>query len=297
MKRSLALTILLLFYFSNQLYSQQNTISKELLLRCDDMGMSHSVNMAIKEVIELDIPFSTSVMFNCPWYLEAVDILRGKDHVSIDIHLTLNSEWKNYRWGPISGKGTVPSLVDSNGYFFPSRKTFHENNPSLTDVEKELRTQIERALGTGLRIDYMDYHMGTAVDKIEHRKIVERLASEFGLAISRYFGEVDISNLYDDPIETKTDSLIRVFNEIKEEQINLLVCHVGHDTPELRAMIDMNTFGLKEMSKHRNAELKAISSPLFKYLLKDRGIQLINYKDIIKRDGLVKMKRPEESGY
>ena len=128
MKRSLTLIMLLLFYFSNQLYSQQNTISKELLLRCDDMGMSHSVNMAIKEVIELGIPFSTSVMFNCPWYLEAVDILRGNVHVSIGIHLTLNSEWKNYRWGPISGKGTVPSLVDSNGYFFPA-------NISVIDLE------------------------------------------------------------------------------------------------------------------------------------------------------------------
>ena len=77
----------------------------------------------------------------------------------------------------------------------------------------------------------------------------------------------------------------------------MLVCHVGHDTPELRAMIDMNTFGLKEMSKHRNAELKAISSPLFKYLLKEKEVQLINYKDIIKRYGLEKMKRPEVNGY
>jgi len=297
MKKSLTLTILLLFYFSHQLYSQQSTYSKELLLRCDDMGMSHSVNMAIKDVIELGIPFSTSVMFNCPWYQEAVDILRDKDHVSIGAHLVLNSEWKNYRWGPILGMGAVPSLVDSNGYFFPSRKTFYENNPSLAAIEKELRAQIERALGTGLKIDYVDYHMGTAVDKIEHRKIVERLASEYGLAISRYFAEVDINNLYDDPIETKTDSLIRVFDEIKKDQINLLVCHVGHDTPELRAMIDMNTFGLKEMSKHRNAELKAISSPLFNYLVEQNQVQLINYYDIITRDGLEKMKRPEESGY
>ena len=91
-----------------------------VLIRCDDLGMCHAVNMAAKQVFESGIPVSVSVMFACPWYQEAIDLLRQHPNVSVGIHLTLNAEWKNYRWGPVAGKSAVPSLVDSVGYFFPS---------------------------------------------------------------------------------------------------------------------------------------------------------------------------------
>ncbi len=38
----------------------------KLLLRPDDNGMNYSVTMAIQQVAETEIPFSTSVMFACP---------------------------------------------------------------------------------------------------------------------------------------------------------------------------------------------------------------------------------------
>ncbi|MBI9073388.1 MAG: ChbG/HpnK family deacetylase [Melioribacteraceae bacterium] len=277
-------------------YSQEKS-QTQLMIRCDDMGMCHSVNMAIRSFTETKIPFSTSVMFNCPWYLEAAEILKDQPHVSIGVHLTLNSEWKNYRWGPVLGKEAVPSLVDKNGYFFPSRKDFHDNNPKPDEIEKELRAQIERAKNTGLNIDYVDYHMGTAVDKPEHREIVEKLAKEYGLAISRYFGEVDAKNLYSDPIENKTDSLITVFNKLDPASVNLMVCHLGLDTPELASMQDMNPWGMEFMSKHRNAELNALKSSLFNYLAKEHNIEFLTYKNLVKTPGLEKMKRPDLSGY
>lgn len=294
--KKLTLVLLIIFMCTNIMLSQTSN-SKRLLIRCDDMGMCHSVNMAFKEFIDTKIPFSVSVMFNCPWYQEAVEILKDASHVSIGVHLTLNSEWQNYKWGPVLGKEAVPSLVNNDGYFFPSRKTFHENKPTVEDVEKELRAQIERAMNTGLSIDYVDYHMGAAVDKLEHRIIVEKLANEYGLAISRYFGEVDIKNLYSDPIETKTDSLRVVFDDMGTENINLLVCHPGLDTPELAAMKDMNKFGLEFMSKHRQAELNALKSSLFKYLIEEHDVEIITYKDLTKKLGLDNMKRPDTDGY
>ena len=113
-----------------------------LLIRCDDWGMSHAVNMAALRVMESGIPVSASVMVACPWYQEAVELLRAHPEVSVGIHLTLNAEWKNYRWGPISGAGNVPTLVDSLGYFFPSRELLFRNNPKLEEIERELRAQI-----------------------------------------------------------------------------------------------------------------------------------------------------------
>jgi len=151
---------------------------KELLIRCDDIGMNHSVNLAMKEVINSGIPFSVSVMFTCPWYQEAVEILKENPQVSVGIHLVLNAEWKNYRWGPVLGKEAVPTLVDHAGFFFPSRKSLYDNNPNTDEVKAELIAQIDRAFQTGLKIDYMDYHMGTAVSNPEWRLIVEELAKE-----------------------------------------------------------------------------------------------------------------------
>jgi hypothetical protein len=83
-----------------------------LVIRTDDAGMSHSVNMAIERLINSGLPVSVSVMFPTPWYQETVEMLKRHPEVSVGIHLTLNSEWKNYRWGPVLGRTAVPSLVD-----------------------------------------------------------------------------------------------------------------------------------------------------------------------------------------
>jgi predicted glycoside hydrolase/deacetylase ChbG (UPF0249 family) len=123
-------------------------------------------------------------MVPCAWFDEAVNLLKDKSEITVGIHLTLNSEWKNYKWGPVAGKSLVPTLVDSLGYFFPSRAAFFANNPEPGEVEIELRAQIEKAIKSGLKISYLDYHMGTAVDRPDLRKIVEKLADEFKLGIS-----------------------------------------------------------------------------------------------------------------
>jgi len=289
----LSIILLANFYIN----SQTNDQTKTLLIRCDDMGMSHSVNMAIKELIESGLVFSTSVMFPCSWYQEAVDILKANPQITVGVHLTLNAEWKNYRWGPVSGRDKVPSLVDENGYFLPSREKFFANNPKTEEVEIELRAQIERAINSGLKISYLDYHMGTAVEKPEHRAIVEKLAKEYRLAISRYFGEYDVESMYSIDIDKKKDYLFNLIEKIEPGKINLLVCHIGKDYPELQAMIDMNSFGLPEMSKHRNAELNALISAQQQNIFEKNNIRLINYSGLINENGLDKMKSPIETGY
>jgi hypothetical protein len=231
-------------------------------------------------------------MVPCPWFDEAVTILKAAPNVSIGIHLTLNSEWKNYRWGPVSGSDAVPSLVDSNGYFFPSRALLFANNPSLKEAEHELRAQIGRALKSGLHVDYLDYHMGAAVSTPELRALVERLADEYGLAVSRYFGERDIEGLYAAPAERKKDTLVSLFKTLEGPEIRLQVFHIGFDSPEMKALIDLNASGLPEMSRHREAELKDFLSPEFKAVLNSRGMKLVTYRDLRRHPGLKSMKRP-----
>ena len=215
-------TLVMVGFLISSNFAQTENQTKTLLIRCDDLGMSHAVNMAFKELMESGLKFSASVMFPCAWYQEAVDILKANPQITVGVHLTLNAEWKNYRWGPISGRDKVPSLVDKDGYFLPSRDTFFANNPKTEEVEIEIRAQIERAINSGLIISYLDYHMGTAVDKPELRNIVEKLAEEYGLAISRYFGEVDVESMYSVNIEKKKDYLFNLPEKIEEGKINLL---------------------------------------------------------------------------
>lgn len=294
MSRKVFVIILFTLCFHN--YYSQN-LEKKLLIRCDDIGMSHSVNMAAKELIESGLVFSASVMFPCAWYQEGVDLLKANPQIAVGVHLTLNAEWKNYRWGPISGRDKVPSLVDEHGYFFPSRASFFANNPKLEEVEIELRAQIERAVKSGLKISYVDYHMGTAVDKPEMRKIVEKLAKEFNLGISRYFGEAELKNMYSDPIESKADSLFNRIACINDGRVQLLVCHIGKDNDELGAMKDMNSFGLADMSKHRNSELNALLKAKKENVFKKNNIRLVNYAELLKAIGVENMKSPVETGY
>jgi predicted glycoside hydrolase/deacetylase ChbG (UPF0249 family) len=263
-----------------------------MIIRTDDAGMSHSVNMAIEKLIATGLPVSVSVMFPTPWYQETVDILKKHPNVSVGIHLTLNSEWKNYRWGPILGRSAVPTLVDGDGYFFATSEALHKNNPNLREVENELRAQIDRALKSGLKIDYVDYHMGTVTRYPEFREIVERLAREFGLGMSQYFGETRNDSQYSAAPSNKTDSLVAIIDRL-QPQYNLVVTHVGVDDAELGALLDMNTDGgLPEMSKNRQGELNALTSQRFSDALRARNVKLITYRQLIDMQGLKSMRRP-----
>jgi predicted glycoside hydrolase/deacetylase ChbG (UPF0249 family) len=266
-----------------------------LLIRTDDAGMSHSVNMGLEKLIKTGLPVSVSVMFPTPWYQETVEILKRYPEVSVGIHLTLNSEWKNYRWGPVLGRTAVPSLVDAHGYFFASADELYRNRPDLREVERELRAQIDRALKSGLKIDYVDYHMSTVVRYPEFRDLTERLAREYGLGMSEYFGDIGQDPQYSAAPPAKIDSLEAMINRMKPG-LNLVVTHVGIDDAELGALLDMNTSGpLPDMSKNRQGELDALTSPRFREALKARNVRLITYRQLIEMRGLKSMRRPEDN--
>ena len=280
MQKLLFISLLFIGLVSSAQPEKQTKIP--VLIRCDDIGMSHSVNMAAKKVLETGIPVSMSVMVPCSWFSEAVDLLKQYPNVSVGIHLTLNAEWKQYRWGPVAGVKQVPSLVDSLGHFFPSRAKLFANNPSLVEIELELRSQIEKALKAGLKIDYLDYHMGAAMQTSETRKIVEKLAAEYKVGISRYYDEVDVEGGYAAPVASKLDTLVTKLRMLLPGGTKLFVFHVGMDDAELSAMEDLNPFGPKEMSKHRQAELNALISPVFQAMLKEDRFRLVNYGDMRK---------------
>ena len=232
-------------------------------------------------------------MIACPWYLEAVEILKANPQIGVGIHLTLNSEWQHYKWGPVLGAAKVPSLVDANGHFYASETEFAAADVDLAEVEMELRAQIERALRAGLRVDYLDYHMLTAVSTPELRAIVERLADEYHFGLSRYFDEASVSIWAANPEDKLSSLLDHVHNA--QPGLNLLVIHLGMETPEMSAMVDMNNEADPyRVAIHRQAELDAITSPAFRAAIEEAGIELVTYKDIVSEMGLESMNPPED---
>jgi len=262
-----------------------------LLIRLDDIGFCHAANMAAERILKEGVCTSMSVIVNTPWLDEAVAILKPRTDISVGVHLTLNAEWREYRWGPVLPYSEVASLVDPDGKFFPSRKTFFANNPKTAEVEKELRAQIELALRKGLPISYLDYHMGTAMTTPELQAVVERLAREFKLGISQYFEETYVPTVFSTPPEKKLAEAVRIVDSMTEPKLYMFVCHPGVNTPELAAMTDLNPTGVKPMAVHRQAETGVLCSREFKAALERRGLRLTNYREL-RELGLDRMKRP-----
>src|SRR4051812_43450232 len=86
-----------------------------VILHVDDAGMSYDSNKGAEEALEKGIANSVSVMMPCPWVPAFVKYLKEHPQVDAGLHLTLTSEWDEYRWGPLKGKPAVPSLVDREG--------------------------------------------------------------------------------------------------------------------------------------------------------------------------------------
>ena len=271
----------------------------EVLLRLDDMGMNHSVNTAIARVAATKLPFSVSVMFACPWYEEAVAILQKNPHVAVGVHLVLNSEWRNYRWGPVLGRTAVPSLVDSVGYFLPSTAAFLARKVDLGEVERELNAQMDRAVASGLKISYVDPHMGTATATPELRAVLERVAKKYGVGISRYFGEASFTT-FSTPVEQKKPQLLAHLARATAERPNLVVVHVAERTPEMDVLFDRNNAGQNSqdgvplVARHRQSELEMILSPELAALARSGKIRLVDYRQLIERAvGVSAMRRPQ----
>ena len=76
------------------------------------------------------------------------------------MHLTLTSEWKNYRWGTVAPRNEVPGLYDGEGYMWKGvLEVYGASTPQEALIEG--RAQIRKALESGIPITHIDSHMGT----------------------------------------------------------------------------------------------------------------------------------------
>ena len=148
--------------------------AKALIVTCDDLGFTHSANVAIYEAMRQGPATSASLMVPCPWSRDAASRYRGED---IGVQLTLNAEHDRYRWGPITH---APSLLDGDGGF-PRTIDDAWDHADLDEVRRECRAQIERAIVWGFDVSHVAGHLDTLEQRPAFFDVYLELAVEFGL--------------------------------------------------------------------------------------------------------------------
>jgi predicted glycoside hydrolase/deacetylase ChbG (UPF0249 family) len=254
-----------------------------LVVRADDIGSSHAADLACIRSFREGIARSVEVMAPCPWFNEAAQMLRENPGCDVGVHLTLTSEWANYKWGPLT---QASSLVDPNGHFFPTtsqrpdfppKTGFLECGWKIEEVEKELRAQIELAQREIPQVSHLSSHMGTPTCTPELRALVAKLAKEYGLSFEtpgahwfRWPADTDAT------AEQREAALVTAL-EALQPGTWILVEHPGLDTPEMQAM---GHKGYWNVAAHRAGVTRAFTSETVKEVIKKRGIQLCSYRDI-----------------
>jgi predicted glycoside hydrolase/deacetylase ChbG (UPF0249 family) len=70
----------------------------------DDAGMTFDSNLGAENALTKGVSTSVSVMMPCSWVPGFVHFLKTHPEIDAGLHITLTSEWKDYRWGPLSVK-------------------------------------------------------------------------------------------------------------------------------------------------------------------------------------------------
>jgi predicted glycoside hydrolase/deacetylase ChbG (UPF0249 family) len=124
----------------------------------DEVGRCHGSNRAFLDLARDGFVSCGSVMVPCPWFPEIAQAAAADPALDLGIHLTLTSEWPNYRWRPISTTSPSSGLVDPDGYMWHRVAPLREHVVPEA-AETEMRAQIERALAAGLDPTHLDTHM------------------------------------------------------------------------------------------------------------------------------------------
>ena len=322
--------LLLLFFFlsfvpsslAQQTYAEKLGYpkgAKVLILHVDDAGMSWDSNEGAIKAIENGVANSVSVMMPCPWVPGFVHYLKEHPETDAGLHLTLTSEWDDYRWGPLAGKPAVPGLVDSAGALWPSVEAVVKHG-SPDEVYTEIRAQLDRARTIGFEPTHLDSHMGTlfgtpefmeryvklgienkipvmmpgghntmvskeeklAQAQLESIQQVGQLLWSSGLPVLDDLHNVSYGWQYpeklkgDDKALQKfaTSKYIETIRELKPG----LTMVIMHCTSPSEIFEKISGSGLK-----RRGDMLAMTDPAFRKYLKEEGIILTTWREVMKR--------------
>lgn len=269
--------------------------AKLLIVHADDLAVAHSVDAASFDALDKGGVTSASIMAPCPWLSEVAAYAKDHPNADLGLHLTLTSEWKIYRWGPVESKDRVASLLDPSGYLWP------ETGPAVQslkaeEAEREIRAQIERSLAAGIHPTHLDSHMGVLFARPDLFAVLVKAAHDYHLpflAVKVADERARLLSLLSekDPV---VDSIVMANPAVQADQwkdfyanviknlkpgLSEMIVHLGHDDAELQAVtIDHPDFG----SAWRQRDYDFVTSPEFKKVLEENHIILVKWRDLQK---------------
>jgi chitin disaccharide deacetylase len=257
-----------------------------LFVNADDFGMCHAVNVAIIRSLEEGIVGSCSVMVPCPWALHALTWLQQAPDVPFGVHLTSVSEQPAYRWGPITCRTEVPSLVDETGYFYPeSRIDEFLDQVDVTELELEYRAQIEHVLGVGLQPTHLDSHCAIHTRREGIFEMTLGLARQYGVPLRAYYrpfiermrqrgyptNDHELMDSYDLDTVGKAARYARMLRALPIG-LSEWALHPGVGNAELRAAVPS--------WRVRQCDLDFVVSQEARAILQEEGIFLVDYRSL-----------------
>ena len=184
--------------------------TKVLIISCDDLGSCHAANLGVYAAIHDGLATCASLMVPAPWARHAVAGYRPGD--DIGVHLTLNCEHDQYRWGPITH---APSLLSGEGGF-PRNLADLWEHADPAEVLRECRAQIERAIAWGIDVTHLAPHLSAITLRPEFFDVYMELAVEFRLPIRL-------------PSTISTDQAGFPFRQLAADEGVLFPDHFDHD--------------------------------------------------------------------
>ncbi|OQP59229.1 hypothetical protein A3860_38265 [Niastella vici] len=269
--------------------------TKLLILHADDLGVSHSENEASINIMEKGCVNSASIMVPCPWFTEIAAYAREHPGKDFGLHITLTSEWTNYKWGPVTSSQVVPTLINKQGYLYASVDSVLQF-ASAAQVEVEIRNQVKRAIQFGIDPTHLDTHMGTVARKLDFLKAYIKVGREFKIPVFVPRQIESGLNIRLDTLMSKGEVVVESLVTILPQQmqsnavdfytnalrnlpsgLTYFIIHTAYDTEEMKAV----TKGFVDWgSAWRQTDYNFFSSPQCAKLLKENNIQLVTWREI-----------------
>ena len=272
-----------------------------VIIHTDDIGMCQASVQAFKDLWAFGTITSGAVMVPCPWFPATAQMCRENPEMDMGVHATLNAEWENYRWGPVSTRDQSSGLMDAQGYFHQDNEVVYQNaRPEAVVIE--VNAQIEKALAAGIDVTHVDSHMGTILNSLFIQSYIQAAASrqlpnmlprtnakgielmgvsseeltmyEPIMAQLESMGIPMLEGIVSMPLEHDQDHTGLAKKLLSELPVGIthFILHPSIDTPELRAICPDWSARVANYNAFMNVELKKF--------IETENIKLIGYRQI-----------------
>lgn len=258
----------------------QTMSAQRLIVRMDDIGASHSENLAVIKCYQEGIGRSAEVMSVCPWFMEASKMLNENPGLDVGVHIALRSEWVGYKWRPITN---CPTLCDEDGFL----NLNFGGNFDIKEAEAEMRAQIELAMKYVKNVTHItDHCMWTMLPGMH--ELAVKVAESYGLRYQGQASEDEAIGIYNLPMGfggqgSYTDRLLEAIKKLEKGKTYWTIEHPALDNEEMKGIYELGRDGKPtDVGKQRQAVTDAFTSPEIMKYIKEHGIELVSFGDVIR---------------